>query len=206
MKKRLLLTLGLLLCLGLSVPAHAAPTVTNAGSANAFWESYQHISQGKFRVTTWYVGVYSSAEGAFSDVYKDVALCTDRDDEESGCVSESSSYGATELSSAQFTIDPIMLESAHLEAVYQMQSYDTEGNPIGAPVATPVVADWTGDGTTERDRGASVYSSGCTVYVGAYAGASRNAEASGSFGSHDLGETYGANLGSFLATDVVESC
>jgi hypothetical protein len=205
-KKRHLLATGAVLCLGLAAPAQAAPTITNAGSANAFWETYEQVSHTTYRVTTWYVGVSSGSDGTFSDVYKDVAVCEIGHHEEGGCTLESSSYGARELNTDQFTIDGVLLDSAHLDAVYDMQANDAEGNPIGDPVATRVVADWTGDGVTERDRGANVYSSGCTVFIGAFAGASRNAEASGTFGGHDLGETYGAGLGAFLSADVVESC
>lgn len=149
MKKRFLLATGALLCLGLAAPAQAAPTITNAGSANAFWETYEQVSHTTYRVTSWYVGVYSGSDATFSDVYKDVALCEIGHHEEGDCTLESSSYGSRELNADQFTIDGVLLDSAHLDAAYDMKANDAEGNPIGDPVAT--ASSPTGPATVPRN-------------------------------------------------------
>jgi hypothetical protein len=119
-------------------PAQAGkPTKTRSAdvSANAFWYTTEWLSETSYRSTVWHVGVYQSSEDTFSDLYFDSSICEVTPPEDT-CTFESSRYGFSDLSGETFTIDAKSLTSAHLEAVYDLQEYDADFNPVGDPVAT----------------------------------------------------------------------
>jgi hypothetical protein len=114
------------------------PTKSTNVSANAFWYTTEWLSQTSYRSTVWYVGVYQDSGETFSDFYFDSSICevTPPEDE---CTFEASRYGFSDLTNDTFTIDAKDLTTAHLDAVYDLQDYDADFNPVGDPVATHIV-------------------------------------------------------------------
>lgn len=194
MRRFILLTLASALVLAIGAPAHAAKpvkTTYDSVSANAFWSTEEQLSPTTVKRTTWYVGIYQSTEGTFSDLYVDTSTCTIRLRGEE-CTYEFKS-GYSDLSDGDFTIDGQDLTAAHLEETYLLQSWDEEGNPTESTPAT-IVADWTGVGEIERNSGKSSYCDDYYCYKSKFEDAFRSAEATGSIDGDDLGETYDASL------------
>lgn len=196
MRRWILLTLASALVLAIGAPAQAAkPTKTtyDSVSANAFWTTEEQLSPTTIKRTTWYVGVYQSTDGTFSDLYVDTSTCTQGRRGES-CTYESMS-GYSDLTEAVFTIDGEELTSAHLEETYLLESWDKDGNP-SEPVPATIVADWTGIGEIDRNSGKSSYCDSYFCYRSRFEDAIRSAEAVGTVNGEDLGETYDASLSS----------
>jgi hypothetical protein len=209
MRKIAILAFAIALLALAAGPAQASkPTKTKSTnvSANAFWYTTEWLSETSYRSTVWYVGVYQSTEGTFSDLYFDSSICevtTPPDDE---CTFESSRYGFGDLAGQAFTIDARNLESAHLDAVYDLQEYDADFNPIGDPVATHIVTDWTGVGSLSREKSSYSLHTPCGVIRYKSNGLSRSAEATGSIDGADLGETYDAYLSTGTSRSFEPTC
>lgn len=195
MRRSILLVLAAAFVLGIAAPAQAKPTKTvyDSVNANAFWTSVEQVSATQTVRTTWYVGVYKSTDGTFSDLYVETATCTSAaTPKEEDCTYEYMS-GYTDLSTGVFTIDEADLTTAHLEETYLLQSWDENGNPVDEMTAS-IVTDWTGEGETHRNSGKSSYCDSFTCYKSRFEEASRSAEAVGTINGDDLGETYDAWL------------
>ena len=194
MRRWILLSLASALVLAVGAPAHAAKptkTIYDAVSANAFWTTEDQLSPTTVRRTTWYVGVYRSTDGTFSDLYVDTSTCTLGPRGEN-CTYESMS-GYSDLSNAVFTMDGDDLTVAHLEETYLLESWDMDGNP-SEPFPATIVADWTGVGEIERNSGKSSYCDKYVCYKSTFDDAFRSAEVVGTVNGEDLGETYDAYL------------
>jgi len=189
-------------------PADAGkPTRTRSTnlSANAFWYTTETISPTTYRTSVWYVGVYQSSEGTFSDLYFDSSICEVTPPEDT-CTSESSRYGFSDLSGQTFTIDAKSLTAAHLDAVYDLQEYDADFNPVGDPVATHIVTDWTGIGPLYREKSSYSVHTPCGIVRYTSKGVNRGAEATGSVDGLDLGETYDAYLATGTSRSFEPTC
>ena len=128
MRKIAILILAIALLAVVAGPAQAGKatkTKTASLSANAFWYTTEWLSQTSYRSTVWYVGVYQDSGETFSDLYFDSSICEVTPPEDT-CTSESSRYGFSDLSGQTFTLDAKELDSAHLDAVYELQDYDAD--------------------------------------------------------------------------------
>jgi hypothetical protein len=206
MRKVAILALAIAL-LALAVgPAQATkPTKSANVSANAFWYTTEWLSETSYRSTVWYVGIYQSSEETFSDLYFDSSICEVTPPEDT-CTFESSRYGFSDLSGDTFTIDAKGLTSAHLAAVYDLQEYDADFNPVGDPVATHIVTDWTGLGSLSREKSSYSVHTPCGVIRYTSKGVTNSAEAIGTLDDADLGETYDAYLASGTSRSVEPTC
>jgi hypothetical protein len=208
MRKVAILALAIALLAVATGSAQAGkPTKTRSAdsSANAFWYTTEWLSETTYRSTVWYVGVYQSSEGVFSDLYFDSSIC-DVTPPEDTCTSESSRYGFSDLAGQTFTIDVKGLMSAHLDAVYDLQAYDADFNPVGDPVATHIVTDWTGIGSMSREKSSYSLHTPCGVIRYKSNGVNRSAEATGSLDGSDLGETYDAYLAKGASRSMERTC
>jgi hypothetical protein len=181
------------------------PTKSTNVSANAFWYTTEWLSQTSYRSTVWYVGVYQDSGETFSDFYFDSSICevTPPEDE---CTFEASRYGFSDLTNDTFTIDAKDLTTAHLDAVYDLQDYDADFNPVGDPVATHIVTDWTGVGSRFREKSSYSVHTPCGVVRYTSKGVNRSAEATGSIDGTDLGETYDAYLATGTSRTFEPTC
>jgi hypothetical protein len=208
MRKIAILAFAIALLALAAGPAQASkPTKTKSAdsSANAFWYTTEWLSQTSYRSTVWYVGVYQSADGTFSDLYFDSSICEVTPPEDT-CTSESSRYGYSDLAGQTFTLDVKGLTSAHLDAVYDVQAYDADYNPVGDPVAMHIVTDWTGVGLLSREKSSYSIHTRCGVILYKTNGVSRLAEATGSLEGTDLGETDDAYLSRGASRSVDRTC
>jgi hypothetical protein len=147
----------------------------------------------------------SKSYGIFSDLYQEVIVCrTSRRGET--CMTDAFRYGDSDLSGQTFTIDDKGLTQAHIDAVYALQEFDSFGNPVGDPVPTHIVADWTGIGDLAKQKGKFSYRSGCSVFRYSFNGLFRQAEATGSVEGSDIGETYDAWMSTDSSTSLERVC
>ena len=189
-------------------PAAAGPADRgNRSVLNVFWYDREPVAPGAFRVTTWYVGVYTSSGSDWSDLYQDVQFCA-RAGDGVRCRQERYAYGDTDLTTPGdiFRMDTRDLRGAHLEARYRLQAYDGNGNPVGEPRVVHVLTDAVGVGDLDRSRSVYGYQSGCFWYLEVVRGASRSAVATGSIDGHDLGRTHDAYLANDAYRTVERSC
>jgi hypothetical protein len=208
MRKVAILALAIALLAVAAGPAQASkPTKTKSAdvSANAFWYTTEWLSETSYRSRVWYVGVYQSSEGTFSDLYFDSSICEVTPPEDT-CTSEASRYGFSDLTGQTFTIDAKGLTTAHIDAVYDLQEYDADFNPVGDPVATHIVTDWTGVGSLSREKSSYSLHTPCGVIRYKSNGLSRSAEATGSIDGADLGETYDAYLSTGTSRSFEPTC
>jgi hypothetical protein len=173
--------------------------------ANAFWYTKQWLSATHYRSTVWYVGVYQSSDGTFSDLYFDSSVCEVTPPEDT-CRIEFSRYGFRRLRGDAFTIDAKRLASAHLDAVYRLQAYDADYNPVGDPVRTHIVTDWTGIGSLTREQSSYSLHTPCGTIRYRTNGISRLAEATGSLEGTDLGETDDGYLAKGVSRSIDRTC
>jgi hypothetical protein len=207
MRKLAILTLAIALLAGAAGQARASkPTKSINVSASAFWYTTEPLSATTYRSTVWYIGVYqSSGEDTFSDLYFESSICEVAPPEDE-CTFESSRYGFSDLAGQTFTIDAKGLTTAHLDAVYDLQAVDADFNPIGDPVATHIVADWTGLGSYSREKSSYSIHTPCGIVRYSSKGVSRSGEATGSLDGTDLGETYDAYLASGTSRSFEPTC
>jgi hypothetical protein len=208
MRKVAILTLAIALLALAAGPAQAGkPTKTKSASlsANAFWYTTEWLSQTSYRSTVWYVGVYQDSEETFSDLYFDSSICEVTPPEDT-CTFESSRYGFSDLSGQTFTIDAKGLTTAHLDAVYDLQAYDADFNPVGDAVATHIVTDWTGVGSLSREKSSYSLHTPCGLVRYKSNGENRSGEATGSLDGADLGETDDAYLAKYASRSAEPTC
>jgi hypothetical protein len=208
MRKLAILALAMALLAVASGSAQAAKstkTKSASVSANAFWYTTEWLSQTSYRSTVWYVGVYQDSGETFSDLYFDSSICEVTPPEDT-CTFESSRYGFSDLSGQTFTLDAKSLESAHLDAVYDLQAYDADFNPVGDPVATHIVTDWTGVGSLSREKSSYSLHTPCGLVRYKSNGVNRSAEATGSLDATDLGETDDAYLAKYASRSAEPTC
>jgi hypothetical protein len=202
MRKIGLLFIGLVVALGVVAPSVAAPptrTTSESASANAFWYFTEHPNSRTTVNRTWYVGVFVDQYGTFSDLYEDVETCVTRG-RRTNCT-YSSRYGFSDLSDGVFTIDREGLTESHLEATYNLERYDDNGNLVDSePVA--IVADWEGIGDIQTSSGKSTYCDPYFCFRSTFTNSFRSAEATGTVNGADLGETYDAYLSDGASRDV----
>jgi hypothetical protein len=194
MRKLGLLIIGVVLALGVVAPATAAPPEKYkyaSSSANAFWYFTDQPARNVTVNTTWYVGVYQSTDGTFSDLYVDTETCRTAGRRVS--CTYTSKYGFSDLSGAVFTIDTTGLTAAHLEATYDLQTFDDNGN-VTSTEPSAIVADWEGIGDIESSSGKFSYCDQYACSRTTFTNDFRYAEATGSVNGSDLGETYDAYL------------
>jgi hypothetical protein len=208
MRKYLFAALILGLAASIAAPSGAAKGggrpvkfTFSGSSADAFWYTDERIDDTHVRESVWYVGVFQSPDGTSSDVYRDVAVCTEGGIKGEECTIESSMYGFTDLVPGEFKYDAKRLSSAHLNATYLMQAYDTDGNTSGDPFPLQVTTDWSAAGQVVKSKGTSVYRSGCETFHDNFRGSFRAQDATGHLDggaqvpSQDLGSTDDATLG-----------
>lgn len=195
MRRSIMLLLVSATVLALGAPAEAAKpvkTTYDSVNANAFWYFEEQLSPATVKRTTWYVGVYRSTDGTFSDLYVETATCTTGKRGES-CTWESL-YGYSDLSGdGEFTIDEQDLTSAHLAETYLLQSFDEKGEPA-EEMSASIVADWTGIDDIEENSGKSSYCDDYFCSKSTWDEAFRSAEADATVNGEELGETYDAWL------------
>lgn len=206
MRRLFALLIGATLAASLALPATAKKPVRDgyeSVSANAFWFTEEDLGGGSTRTTVWYVGVYLSGTYVFSDLYEDVYVC---DASGETCTTESSRFGFSDLSDGTFTIDKQDLTAAHIDAVYDLQAYDGNWEPVGDPEPTHIVADWAGTGTLMKGKGSFTWKQKCFSYRERFRDASRSAEATGMVDTMDLGETHDAWLSAGSSRFFEHSC
>jgi hypothetical protein len=181
-------------------PKPGGKTTFESHNANAFWYFSEQISKTVRKDTTWYLGAYQSTDGSFSDLYRTVTICTAAKRGGEHCTS-SNAYGAIDLSEATFSMDATGLTFAHLEGTYPLQETDEQGNPIGDPVPTSAVADWTGVDQIQLSHGSSTYCDASGCFFDKWEAGYRAADATGTIdGSLALGSTDDANLSYYKDT------
>ena len=198
MRKFMVFPLAAALVATLAAPAGAETEryEYESANANAYWHSRKVIEPGVVDRTTWYIGIYWSSDSIWSDVYRDTVRCRRLEDGRRRCRLRSSVYGEiTSLDGATFEIDKDNLDDAILEAVYPLRARDTDYNFVGDPRPTKVVTRFEGLGQLWSDEGVYTTRTSCSYSREEYTYKNREAEAYGSVGSKDLGETYNAYLG-----------
>lgn len=208
MRRIVLLALGVVLAAALAAPTLAAkPTrqKSETASANAFWYSSEAAGPGMERTTVWYVGVFKDGEGIWSDLYKEVVLC--ETSEEGECQTESFAIGFSDLSGEgdSFSVEND-LAGAEIVGTYELQESDGEGNPVGDPESTQIVAHLEGVSDLSSEKSKSTFRTGCSVFRFSSKGSFRQAEATGSVNGVDLGETYDAWLSSGTSSSFERTC
>jgi hypothetical protein len=212
MRKSLVFILTAALVALIASPAMAAggfssKTMNRFGYSNvdAFWYTTEWLSDTTYRESVWYIGVFNGKNEIFSDVYRDVELCTVGIDYDQ-CTEESNMYGSKDLTGSEFTIDSKNLSTAHVDAVYPMLAYDDQGNQVGAPFDLHVITNWTASGALQRSHGTSTYKSGCYSFHETDKGGFRPATATGSIDGTDLGVTDDATLQSNTSVSIEFTC
>jgi hypothetical protein len=161
-------------------------------AANAFWQSKTPLSSTSYELTTWYVGVYTSSHGTFSQLVKSVAKCH-RASGRQRCREVSFAFGfLSHLTAKQFTFDAKRLDSAHLNATYLLHQYKPKKT-----FKVTIVADWTGTGKLSHNGGNDNYHSGCLRFHDTFKGRSRKASVTAS----ENGTSLGTARQAFLSTN-----
>jgi hypothetical protein len=211
MRRALVAVLGAALIGGMAAPAWAdKPFRSTSATAEAFWHYRQDLSPTTYEATTWYVGVFQSSDsdgGTFSDLYVDVESCQTGPNGDN-CVEESEKFGFIDFSAPgdTFTMDLANMSTAHLEATYQLQAYDENGDPVGPPETHAIVADWAGQDPLTRMRFKSSFHSRCIHFSTTTKGVSRPAEATGTRNGEDLGVTSDAFMSGDSSFSLEHTC
>ena len=203
MRKGLLLGLIVTVLTGLMAPpAAAVETRTRTSNViNVYWHDREELSANTFRLTTWYVGVYESSDGTWSDLYQSVDRCRKPDGGHTRCRQGAYRIGIDDLEGEgqTFTMDSENLESAHLDAVYRLKSYDNKGNRLPGRVPTRIVADLTGRGEIRQHRESWTDNTACKFVRRTYDSSYRRATATGSITAEDIGTVdLGSTRDAFL--------
>lgn len=189
-------------------PALASAPVHNRSSnasIEAFWHSKIRLSSTSFKLITWYVGVYPSTSGTFSDLYKEVDLCRLVSGHRRCTFLSYSSGYRNNLTADQFSYDARHLGAAHIDATYKLRTFTRRGKAGPAFKAT-IVADWTGTGKISRDQGSSTYHSGCLGFHFVFHNRTRSATAAGALNGKSLGTTKEAFLSAGTSLAVEQHC
>jgi hypothetical protein len=209
MRRILLATVLAGLVIGLMAgPARASTPLHNRSSyasVEAFWHSKVRQSSTRFELVTWYVGVYPSTYGTFSDLYKEVDECRLVSGHQRCTFASYSAGYLNSLSAAQFSYDAKRLESAKIHATYKLRTFTKYGRTEPAFKVT-IVAAWTGIGKLTRAGGSSVYHSGCTLFHYTFRDRYRSAAATGSVNGKSLGRTTDASLAASTSLNIEHQC
>lgn len=191
---------------GLAAAVMASPALASSrshhrfsgASVTAVWRSKTRLSSTSFRLTIWFVGVFPSASGTPSQVFKDVAKCKVVSGRRR-CREVSFSVGfSRNLTAKQFSFDRKHLTGAHLDATYTLRTF-VPHKPVRKSRAT-IVATWTGTGKITHNGGVDNFHSGCLHFHDTFHGRNRSATATGSVNGKSLGTTKNASLST--STDI----
>lgn len=189
-------------------PALASPPVhsrSSYASIEAFWHSKVRLSATRFKLITWYVGVYPSSGGTVSDLYKEVDKCRLVSGHRRCTVVSYSAGYRNSLPADQFSYDARHLAAAHLDATYKLRTFTKQG-VAGPAFRVSVVADWAGTGKVSRDGGTSTYHSGCLLFHNTFKDRNRSATATGAINGKSLGTTNDAFLSAGTSLDIEHDC
>jgi hypothetical protein len=128
MRRLLVLALGLLVVAALGgLEAWAEPERYTSKGYNAFWYKRHRVDSDTYVRTTWYAGVYVSAEEGsdevdfWSDLYKSSARCERREGRDRCRGTGIQLYGViNDLGDGEFILEPD-LSSGFFEATYPME-------------------------------------------------------------------------------------
>ncbi len=209
MRRVLLATVLAGLVTGLTAgPALASSPVHNRSSyasIEAFWHSKVRLSSTQFKLTTWYVGVYPSSRGTFSDLYKEVDKCRLVSGHRRCTLTSYSAGYRKSLPADQFSYDARHLATAHLDATYKLRTFTRQG-VAGPAFRVTIVADWAGTGKLSRDGGTSTYHSGCLRFHNTFKDRHRSATATGAINGKSLGTTSDAFLSAGTSLVIEHDC
>ncbi|HEV8681769.1 MAG TPA: hypothetical protein VGS09_03190 [Actinomycetota bacterium] len=180
---------------------------SKGGSANAFWYRRKNVSPTKYRFTTWYVGVFTGQEEAWSDLYQEVDICRRRPGRDR-CRLVKYRVGVINLTGEgdSFTVEG-RARSADLSATYPLQEYDSDWNEVGEPVPTLIETHFEGVGDLNRSSYREEYNSGCSVWRYSFRGTSRSAIATGVIGgTRDIGSTEEAYISNNVSVSYSRTC
>jgi hypothetical protein len=189
-------------------PAEASTPLQNRSSyasVEAFWHAKVRQSATRFELVTWYVGVYPSSSGTFSDLYKEVDECRLVSGQQRCTFASYSAGYLNHLSAAQFSYDAKRLESAKIHATYKLRTFTKYGR-TGSAFNVTIVAAWTGIGKLTRAGGSSTYHSGCTVFHYTFRDRFRSAAATGAVNGKSLGRTTDASLAASTSLSIEHQC
>jgi hypothetical protein len=189
-------------------PALASAPVHNRSSQasiEAFWHSKIRLSSTEFKLITWYVGVYPSSGGTFSDLYKEVDKCRMVSGHRRCTVASFASGYLNNLPAGQFSYDARRLETAHIDAIYKLRTFTRHGK-AGRTFNVTIVANWTGMGKISRDHGTSTYHSGCLQFMFVFRDRTRSATAAGAVNGKPLGITKDAFISAGSSLQVEHNC
>lgn len=200
-----LLTPAAVICL--AAPARAALPVDrplhSSEGAWASWYTREPLSATSWRETSHYLSAYKSNDGTFVSLSRGIFTCTEstatpppepspkpipRPYDCTGTWADGSAEGG-------FVMDGRLTE-ASVKAAIPLQSWDENGNPVGGPVPTTVVASWTGTGRLHRNSYHSSFCDGIDCYIDVYTSSYRQATAGSSIGDVALGDTTDASMSS----------
>jgi hypothetical protein len=191
-----LMTVGMAGSALASSPTHHRFT---SAAVTAEWRSKVLLPSGRFELTTWFVGVFPSSSGTFSQVVKEVDRCRVVSGQRR-CRLVSFSFGfRRSVTATQFTWDRKHLQSAHLDAAYKLRTFIPH-KPARTSRVT-IVADWAGTGKISHSGGVNGFHTGCFHFHDTFRGRSRMATVTGSVNRKSLGTTKNASLST--QTDVV---
>jgi hypothetical protein len=189
-------------------PARASTPLHNrssSASVEAFWHAKVPQSATRFELVTWYVGVYPSTTGIFSDLYKEIDECRLVSGHQRCTFASYSAGYLNSLSAAQFSYDAKRLESAKIHATYRLRTFTKSGR-TGPAFNVTIMAAWTGIGKLTRAGGSSTYHSGCTVFHYTFRDRYRSAAATGSVNGKPLGRTTDASLAASTSLNIEHKC
>jgi hypothetical protein len=189
-------------------PALASSPVHNRSSyasIEAFWHSKVRLSSTRFKLITWYVGVYPSSRGTFSDLYKEVDKCRLVSGHRRCALASYSAGFRKSLPADQFSYDARRLATAHIDATYKLRTFTKQG-VAGPAFRVTIVAGWAGTGKISRDGGTSIYHSGCTIFHFVFRDRTRSATATGVINGKSLGSTSDAFLSAGTSLGIEHDC
>jgi hypothetical protein len=200
MRRLMIVALGAALVLPTMVaqPVMARPERSESRSYNAFWHLRQRVDRDTYRKVTWYAGVYESADGFWSDLYRSTEIC-ERQPGRDRCRSGAYLIGVIEdLGAGSFELASD-LSTGTFEATYPMEIYkDREERRYGR---VHIAVELTGTGDLSRYSERSTYEEGCYRVRYSSSWENRQAIASGVLTltrtgtTLDVGETDDANMG-----------
>jgi len=176
----------------------------SGADVTAAWQSKTRLSPGRFELTTWFVGVFTSSSGTASQVVKEVAKCKVVSGHQRCRVVSYSAGLRRSLTAAQFTFDRKHLTAAHLDATYKLRTFIPR-----KPARTfrvRIVANWSGTGKISRNGGVDNFRSGCLRFHDTFHGRNRPATATGSVNGKSLGSTKHAFLSTSTDVTVEHRC
>jgi len=170
----------------------------------AVWHSKTRLPAGRFRLTTWFVGVFPSASRTPSQVVKEVDRCTVVSGHRRCRIVSFSDGFRRSLTAAQFTFDRKHLQVARLDAAYKLRTF-IRGKPVRT-TRVRVAAGWAGTGKITRSGGVNSFHSGCLHFHNTFKDRHRAATATGSVNGNPLGSTTHAFLSTSTNVAIEHRC